>query len=97
MFRGMIEKYREFSQLIWDKYASKIQPTYDKIDSWETPEWLKKSTEKIWDQLSDPMKKKLYEFVMEILREYDSAFAKKLLQDLLKKLQELLGLRANKK
>jgi len=86
---GFMKAWEEWSQNLWDKWGVKIQPTYDKIDSWTAPSWLKKACEKVWVYLDAETKKKLYEFIMEIVKKYDSKFAKEFLQDLLNKLLEL--------
>jgi uncharacterized tellurite resistance protein B-like protein len=90
---GFFGAWKVKSQWLWDKVACKFQHQYDNIDSWETPAWLKKATEKIWDELDEEMRKKLYEFIMEVVKKYDAKFAKELLQDLLNKLLELLKLK----
>ncbi|HUV84891.1 MAG TPA: hypothetical protein VMV86_04230 [Methanosarcinales archaeon] len=82
--------WREWSQTQWDKWGSKLQPTYDKIDEWETPEWVQAICGQVWEFIDEPMKKKLYEFVMEVCKNYDAEFAKKLLEDLLHNLLTLL-------
>jgi len=85
--------WKEWSQTQWDNWGSKLQPTYKKIDEWETPKWVQALCAQIWDFLDDTMKKKLYDFVMEVCKNYDAKFAKQLLEDLLNKLLELLKLR----
>ena len=85
--------WRNFSQWLWNWKGSKLQKYYDDIDAWETPAWVKKYSEKVWDYLSAEMKEELYKFVMVVLKEYDAKFAKQLLQDMLNKLLELLKLR----
>ena len=93
---GFMNKWRNWSQEQWDGWAWKLQPTYEKIDSWDTPKWVKKLCEDLWDVLDATTKKKLYDFIMEIVKKYDAKFAKQLIEDLLNKLLDLLKIKDKK-
>ena len=71
--------WKNWSQTQWNKWGSKLQPMYKKIDEWEAPGWVKKAAAKIWDLIDDETRKYLYTFVTETLKKFDADFAKKLI------------------
>jgi len=77
---GFMSKWEDGSRWLWNKYGKKIQPAYDKVDNWKTPDWAKAIFKTVWEDLIDEkLKKKLYKLVMEICKDYDDEFAKELL------------------
>ena len=81
----LMDKWEKGSYWLYDKIGKKIQPAYDEVDSWKTPDWAKKIFEKVWDDILDPVvKKKLYTTVMDICKKYDTVFAKELLEGIKK-------------
>ena len=75
-------KWRNFSQKFYDNFGSKLQPKYNRIKDWKTPEWAKKALGKVWDVMDKEMKKKLYKFVMETCKQLDEEYAKALIDKL---------------
>jgi len=89
---GFMSKWRDGSQWLYDKYGSKLQPAYNKIDSWKTPEWAKKIFQMVWDDILDEkLKKKLYKLVNEICKDYDEEFAKELLTKVVQAVRKLIN------
>ena len=88
-----MEAWRKFSQWNWDKWASKLQPTYNRINDWKTPEWAKDACRSLWDTLDSKLKDKLYNLVFEICKRFDEAFAKKFIKDIMSKITKELGLK----
>ena len=72
--------WEKWSKRQWDNWGSKLAPTYKKIDSWKTPDWVKKMGDKVWDLLDDEMRKHIYKFVMKTLKKFDDKFAKALIK-----------------
>ena len=83
---GFMDSWRAWSQKQYDKWGSKLQPSYSRIDKWELPTWVKTLLSDFWSFLSPELQKKLYKLVFEICKEYDAEFAKELLE----KLKELI-------
>ena len=74
-----MKNWEAWSRVQYDKWASKLQPKYNNIKDWETPDWAKSIFGAIWDDvLDEKLKKKLYNLVMEICKDYDAEFAKEL-------------------
>ena len=85
--------WREFSEWNYDKWGKKLQPMYNRIDDWQTPEWAKQACQKLWDVLDSKTKDKLYKFVYEICDKFDEEFAKELIEDVMNKILTKLGLK----
>ena len=81
---GFMESWKNWSQNQWDKWGSKLRPTYKRIDAWKTPDWVKKAGDKIWDFIDDDTKKFLYKYIMETLKKFDGQFAEELINGMLK-------------
>ena len=79
---GFMKKWEGWSQRQYDKWGSKLQPAYTKIDEWKAPDWAIKLSKSVWEVLDDEMKKKLYKFVMETCKNFDGEYAKALIQKL---------------
>ena len=75
-----MKNWEKWSKRQWNRWGSKLQPTYKKIDSWKAPDWVKKLGDKVWDLLDDEMRQHIYKFVMETLKKFDDKFAKALLK-----------------
>ena len=80
---GFMESWKNWSQEQWDNWGSKLQPNYNKIEKWDTPEWAKELAEKVWDVLDDVTKKYIYDFIMITLKKFDEEFARKLIENLI--------------
>ena len=72
---GFMNAWEKWSQKQWDNWGSKLQPKYDEIKNWQTPEWAKVISQEVWDLL-DPVKKKLlYDEIMRMCKKFDKEFA----------------------
>ena len=80
---SIISKWRDFSYWLYEKVGKKIQPTYNDIKSWKTPDWVKQLAEQVWSFLDEEKKKFFYEFVMKTLKSFDEEFAKDLIDKVL--------------
>ena len=83
--------WKQWSQTQYDKWGSKLQSKYDKIDKWETPEWAKDILGEVWELLDVELQKKLYKLVMEICKDYDAEFAKALLEKIKSAIKKFFG------
>lgn len=90
---GLMNAWRNWSERQWNRWGKKLQPAYDNINKWETPPWVKKAFAKIWDELDDELKQKLYKLVMEVCKDYDDEFAKKLLKKIIDAVKEYLHIK----
>lgn len=82
----IMDKWKEGSQWLYDKFGSKLQEKYDNIDSWQTPSWAKDAMDKIWEYLDEDLKKTLFLFTKETCAKFDNKFAKDLITTVVKKL-----------
>ena len=82
----------KYVKWLYNIFGKKAQGWYDDIDSWDLPDWLKDASEKMWDKLDDTLRKKLYDLAVEICKKFDGDFAKQLLEDIWKKIQEKLNI-----
>ena len=71
------------------KIAGWFQPTYNKIEEWDSP-WMREMCSKIWDILPDVTKKLLYNLVEHIRTEYGDELAQKLMASFKKFIDELI-------
>ena len=79
-----MNKWEALSQKLWNKWGSKLQPKYDEIEAWKTPQFAKDLAAAVWDKIVDEGSKKFLEkFVTEVCKKYDDAFAKKLIDSVL--------------
>lgn len=91
---GIMKKWEEGSQWLYDKFGSKLQAKYDEIDSWQTPAWASKIFKKVWDEILDvEFKKKLYDTIMDVCKKYDSKFAKEMLEGILAAIKKYLKIK----
>lgn len=68
-----------------EKIAGWFQPAYNKIEEWDVP-WLREMCRGIWSVIDSETKKKIYDFVMLICKNYGEDKGKEILSDVLKKL-----------
>ena len=88
---GFMEKWQAWSQKQWDNWGHKLQPKYDEIANWQTPEWAKVISQEVWDLL-DPVKKKLlYDEIMRICKKFDKEFALELIKKINSIIKKLFG------
>ena len=89
---GFFESWEKWSLKQWLGWGSKLQSKYDEYRDLNTPEWYLDLTEGIWNKLSDTTKDYLNKFVIETCKAFDDAFAKDLIDKIVKKIKERLGL-----
>ena len=81
----------KYVKWLYNKFGRHLRPTYEKIDSWDLPEWIKNASNSIWDKLDGELKKKLYDFAVVVCKKYDANFAKDLLEKIWKRLKDKLS------
>jgi len=80
---GFMDSWKNWSQEQWDNWGSKLQPAYNKIEKWDTPDWVKDLAADVWDMFDEVTKKYLYDFIMVTLKKFDEEFAKKLIEEII--------------
>ena len=87
-------KWEVWSKKLYEKYGKKIQPTYDNIASWKMPEEVKSAAELLWPLIPRVLREKIYNMAKSVIdkaKDYDSEYAKKLIEDFIKKLKDLFN------
>jgi hypothetical protein len=89
---GFFDAWERWSIRQWLGWGSKLQSKYDEYRDIETPEWYINLTEGIWNKLSNATKDYLNKFITETVKTFDEAFAKDLIDKIVAKIKERLGL-----
>lgn len=84
--------WREWSETLWEKWGVNLQNKYDKYRNLKTPEWYLKITDSIWENLDDTAKAWLNKFLEETIKTFDDAFAKELIDKIVKAIKKKLGM-----
>lgn len=87
---NIMEAWKNWSLKQWLGWGSNLQSKYDEYRDLSTPEWYIDLTEGIWNKLSDAAKDYLNKFIIETVKIFDEAFAKDLIEKIVKKIKERL-------
>ena len=90
---GIMAKWREWSQWLYDKYVSKFQSQYDRFRKTKTPEWYLKLTDKVWEHLDDGAKDFLNVLISETIARFDEEFAKELIEKIVAMFKKRLAVK----
>jgi len=74
----IIDSWKKWSQSQYDVWGSKLQDKYNFWQDYDNPE-LREKCKLVWDRMSPAMQKKIYEMLVEALKEYGADFAKNLM------------------
>ena len=86
------DSWEKWSLRQWFTWGSKLQSKYDEYREFKTPDWYLDLTESVWENLSNSAKDYLNRFVIETCKTFDETFAKELIDNIVKKIKERLGL-----
>lgn len=89
---GFMESWKEWSLAQWLGWGKDLQNKYDEYRELKTPTWYLNLTDSIWEGLSDKAKDYLNKLVIETCKAFDEAFAKDLLDRIVKAIKEKLGM-----
>lgn len=77
----LMDKWEKWSQSQYDIWGSKLQNKYDFWNDYDDPE-LRKKCKHIWEALPKEIQKKIYNFLITILKKYGPEFAKQIIKGL---------------
>ena len=78
---GIMTAWENFSRKQYDIWGSKLQSKYNFWDKYDNPE-LREKCRKIWEIMPAALQKKLYNLLIEILKNYGPEAAKKIVEAL---------------
>lgn len=78
---GIMDKWEQWSQWLWNTKGSDLQKQYDAIKGWKIPDWAKELVHKL-DQvlLSTESLAFLEKFALEVCKKFDEEMAKELIE-----------------